>query len=92
MKIEEYRKAIDDIDDQLLQLLNKRAKLALNIGMEKFEKRISVLAAKREKEIFERLNRLNQGPLQEQHIHEIFTAIFAASKNLQHLYQSFEDV
>ena len=92
MRIEEYRKAIDDIDDQLLQLLSKRARLALQIGMEKFERRISVLASKREKEIFERLYRLNQGPLQEQHIREIFTAIIDTSKNLQHLYQSFEDV
>ncbi|MBN1481653.1 hypothetical protein EH223_04755 [candidate division KSB1 bacterium] len=92
MNLSEYRQKIDAIDDQLLELLNKRAMIALKIAREKFDNRIRVLASTREQEIFNRLNKINRGPLREQHIHEIYSAIISASKNLQHLYQSFEDV
>ena len=92
MKISEYRQQIDAIDKELLQLLNKRASLALKIGDEKFKNRISVQSQEREKLIFEKLYSENPGPLQKQHIHDIFLAIITACRNLQHLYQSFEDV
>ena len=92
MSLSTYRNAIDDIDNQLVELLNKRADLVLKIAREKFDNRIAVLAANREEEIFARLNKGNKGPLLEQHIRDIFSTIISASKNLQHLYQSFEDV
>lgn len=92
MNLSTYRQEIDRIDDQLLELLNKRAEIALKIAREKFDQRIRVFASKREQEIFDRLNRMNKGPLQEQHIREIYAAIISSFKNLQHLYQSFEDV
>jgi chorismate mutase len=92
MEISAYREAIDAIDEQLLKLLNERASMALKIGESKFKNRIMVINSDREKAIFEKLNAQNSGPLQEQHIYEIFSAIIAASKNLQHLYQSYEDV
>jgi chorismate mutase len=92
MSLQHYRKDIDDLDDQLLTLLNKRAEIALKIAKEKFDHRIGVLAANREEEIYKRLNEVNQGPLKEQHIREIFAAIISSSKKLQHLYQSFEDI
>jgi len=92
MSLKKYRKEIDDIDDKLLELLNRRAKVALKIAQEKFDNRINVLATNREEEIYQRLNEVNKGPLQEQHIREIYAAIISASKKLQHLYQSFQDV
>jgi len=92
MKLSKYRQAIDDIDDQLLTLLNQRARLVLKIAQEKFDKRIAVLASTREQEIYERLSKRNQGPLEEKHVREIFAIIISTSKNLQHLYQSYQDV
>ena len=92
MEISEYRNTIDAIDDKLLALLNERAEIALKIGESKFKNRILVLSNEREKEILNRLVEQNKGPFQRQHIVEIFSAIMTTSRNLQHLYQSFEDV
>ncbi len=92
MSLEEYRQEIDDLDVKLLTLLNKRADIALKIAREKFDNRIGVLAKNREQQIYRRLCSINQGPLRDQHIREIYSAIISTSKNLQHLYQSFEDV
>jgi chorismate mutase len=92
MSLSAYRQEIDDIDEQLLKLLNKRANVALKIAREKFDNRIGVVASGREQQIYDKLNSLNQGPLRKQHIQEIFSAIIATSKNLQHLYQSYEDI
>lgn len=92
MSLKKYRQQIDALDNQLLHLLNKRAEIALKIAQEKFDNRINVVATNREEEIFKRLNDVNTGPLQEQHIREIYTAIISSSKKLQHLYQSFEDI
>ncbi|MBN1466091.1 chorismate mutase [candidate division KSB1 bacterium] len=92
MNLSDCRQAIDDIDDQLLEILNQRARLAIKIAQEKFDHRIAVAASSREEEIYKRLCGRNKGPLQEQHVREIFAAIFSTSKKLQHLYQSFQDV
>ena len=92
MSLKEYRQAIDEIDDQILSLLNSRARFSLKIAQEKFENRIAVVAANREEEIYKRLKESNGGPLQDQHLREIFSAIISTSKKLQHLYQSFEDI
>ncbi len=92
MSISQYRQEIDAIDRQLLQLLNKRAALAVKIGDEKFKNRISVHSQEREKKVYDKIVSENKGPLQEQHIRDIFQSIITACKNLQHLYQSFEDV
>ena len=92
MELSAYREAIDSIDDQLLKLLNERARLALKIGEAKFKNRMMVTNSDREKAIFEKLSSRNPGPLQEHHVHEIFSAIISTSRNLQHLYQSYEDV
>ncbi len=92
MEISAYREAIDAIDDKLLALLNERALLALKIGESKFRNRILVQSSDREQAILNRLIEKNTGPLQKQHIIEIFSTIIATSRNLQHLYQSYEDV
>ena len=91
MDISAYREAIDAIDEKLLALLNERASLALKIGESKFRNRIMVVNNEREHAIYERVNALNKGPLQKQHLNEIFSAIITTCKNLQHLDQSYED-
>ncbi len=92
MEITAYRKEIDAIDEKLLELLNERASLALKIGETKFKNRMLVENSDREQAIYDRMVALNKGPLQKQHVIEIFSVIMQTSKNLQHLYQSFEDV
>ena len=92
MNLSKYRQEIDEIDEQLLELLNKRACVSLKIAREKFDNRIRVDVSSREQEIFANLGQKNQGPLREHHVREIFTAIISTSKSLQRLYQSFDDI
>ncbi|MFX1378946.1 MAG: chorismate mutase [Promethearchaeota archaeon] len=54
-KIEKLRKNIDEIDDRLVDLLDKRAKVVLEIGILKKKLNIDVSQPQREKEILERM-------------------------------------
>ncbi|NPB07703.1 MAG: prephenate dehydratase [Aquificae bacterium] len=59
-ELEELRREIDHIDEEILRLLNERAKLAKKIGEIKKEKGLPVHVPERERAIFEKLLKLNQ--------------------------------
>jgi len=80
------RRQIDRIDDQLLRLLNRRARLALEIARQKARTNSGVYAPGREKGVLARLARVNPGPLPERLVRAIFREIISASRSLeQHL-------
>lgn len=56
-KIENLREDIDKIDDKIVDLLNMRAKLVVEIGNLKKKIRIKILQPQREKEILERVKK-----------------------------------
>ncbi|WP_373499681.1 prephenate dehydratase [Desulfococcus sp.] len=82
-RILEKRKAIDAIDDQLLTLINERLMLVMDVGKIKARRGRQVLDSARESEIFGRLFKQNQGPLDEKVLTHLFTQIMAASRQLQ---------
>ena len=57
------RRRIDRIDDQLLRLLNRRARLVLAVGEHKQRERAEVYVPDREHAVLSRLARGNGGPL-----------------------------
>jgi chorismate mutase len=63
MKIKNWRKKIDAIDSAMLQLLNLRTELALEVGRLKDERGLSLRVPAREHEIISRMKKLNPGPL-----------------------------
>ena len=77
------RRAIDDIDTQLLELLNRRLTLALRIGALKRESGGPVRDGAREQEILQRLALQNKGPLKTEYLERIFNDIFLNSRELQ---------
>ncbi len=77
------RKQIDRIDDQLLRLLNRRARLALAVAEQKARTNSSVYAPEREKGVLARLVGANRGPLNERLVRAIFREIISASRNLE---------
>jgi chorismate mutase-like protein len=83
MGLEAYRKQIDAIDNQLLQLFNERAQLALRIGEEKQRQGLPVYVPEREKQIIERVQQLNRGPLTSLAVRELFTSIIQTCRNLE---------
>ena len=82
LKLDQLRKSIDDIDDQILQLLNQRMTFVKNIGDLKRVKKEIIYRPEREKAILERLFQ-EEGLLTRQAIEAIYLEIFAVSRNLE---------
>ncbi len=82
-QLEKLRGEIDTIDREILKLLNKRQNLVSQIGKIKQKKGINLLDPIRELEIYERLFRLNKGPLTHAALKNIFREIISAARELQ---------
>jgi chorismate mutase/prephenate dehydratase len=63
MSLEELRNKIDEIDHQLVRLLNERARVVVEIGKLKTKTDKPVYAPEREKEVFAKITKANEGPL-----------------------------
>ena len=83
MKIKNWRKKIDAIDTAMLQLLNLRTELALEVGRLKGEQGLSLRVPAREHEILSRMKRLNTGPLAEDSVGKIYQLILDESIRTQ---------
>ncbi len=81
--IEELRARIDAIDRRLLELLNQRARLAIEIGQHKRKQNTALYAPAREKEILRKLLKANRGPLNAERLRPIFREIIGACLSLE---------
>src|SRR5688572_8053642 len=61
--LDPLRAQIDKIDEQLIALLNERAKVVVEIGKVKQQSKAPIYAPDREKAVLEKVRRLNKGPL-----------------------------
>lgn len=83
MNIGKLRKEIDALDDQLLELLNKRMTVVKSIGDLKRVSNAVIYRPEREKAILDRLIEKNHGLLNKSAIEAIFLEIFAVSRNIE---------
>lgn len=83
MNLDQWRKRIDQIDQGILRLLNRRAAAALQIGRLKKSRRLPVFDGQREGKVLQRLARANHGPLPASSIRQIFRRILGESRRLQ---------
>jgi chorismate mutase len=81
-KIDELRAGIDELDCRIVDLLNERAKIALEIRALKPAASLGLYDPKREEEIFARLAACNPGPLYADNVREIYEAILHVMKEL----------
>lgn len=82
--LEELRLQIDSLDNELLQILQKRLGIVLEIGKLKEKSSTPIYHPEREKAIIERLGKLAEGGLlKKSAIEAIFLEIFAVSRNLE---------
>lgn len=79
-EIQKHREQIDLIDRELVALLNKRAGHSLVIRGLKPGAHMGLYDAKREEEIFAKLDSLNAGPLYNEHLREIYATILKVMK------------
>lgn len=83
MSVEEIRKRMDEIDNQIIRLLNERANAALEIGKIKEKENARVYAPGREKEIYQKICNENPGPLTNDSIKAIYKEIISACRSLE---------
>lgn len=82
-RIEELRREIDRIDDSILDLLNRRAALVIEIGKLKAEEKKEFYSPERERAIYERLLDKNKGPFPNRALKNVFREIISASLSLE---------
>ncbi len=82
-EIKKLREEINNIDAHILDLLNKRTEIALEIGTTKKDKQITPHSPDREMEILKRLEQLNPGPFPNSVLKAIYREIFSVSISLR---------
>jgi len=84
--LDDCRVAIDALDNEVLELLNKRMKVVERVGEIKKDTNGAIYRPEREKAIIERLVKINQeqnGLLNKSAIEAIYLEIFAVARNLE---------
>ena len=84
--LDDCRNAIDSIDNEILELLNKRMHVVERVGEIKHDTGTAVYRPEREKDIIDRLTKLSlesDGILNKGAIEAIFLEVFAVSRNLE---------
>jgi len=84
--LDDCRVAIDAIDDEMLEILNKRMKVVQRVGEIKSDTGGAIYRPEREQAIIERLcakNKRDDGVLNDDAIEALFLELFAVSRNLE---------
>ena len=83
MEIADWRKKIDELDEQITALLNQRAAAAVEIGKIKRENTAPIYEPKREQQVYEHVRAVNAGPLTSAEVQDIFERIMDVMRNKQ---------
>jgi len=83
MTLDELRVQIDSIDDQLLELYNKRMEYVHQVGELKNTTGAPIYRPEREQSILNRLKAQNKGKLTDNAIDALFLEMFAVARNLE---------
>lgn len=83
MDIADWRKKIDELDRQLVRLVNERANCAMEIGRLKQGLAMPVYEPDREKIIFENIAQMNQGPLSQIQLRQVYERLIDVMRQLQ---------
>ncbi len=77
------RHQIDRIDRELVQLLNQRAQVSLEIALHKAKSGTAVFVPEREQQVLENVLAAGGGPLKPEHLRSIYREILSSSRGLQ---------
>jgi chorismate mutase/prephenate dehydratase len=82
--IQKLRQAIDNLDQKLIGLLNKRTKYAISIGKLKKKLNKPVFRPAREQAVYDNVKKFNKGPLSAKMLMAIYREIMSSTIMLQH--------
>ncbi len=83
MNIEYWRNEIDDVDRELLQLLNRRARLAMKVGSLKRAAGLPLSDPEREQVVLQNLQQANTGPLDRRAVTKLFRRIIRETRRVE---------
>jgi chorismate mutase-like protein len=83
MDIADWRRKIDEIDQQLVEILNRRAEAAQEIGRLKRKSSMPIYEPDRERIVLEQVQQGNHGPLEHRHLIQIYERIMDVMRNIQ---------
>ncbi len=83
MDIPDWRKKIDELDRQLVQLLSQRAQAAHEIGKLKQNSGMPIYEPEREQAVFDNVRRANPGPLSDHDVLNIYERIMDIMRQIQ---------
>src|SRR5262245_33530443 len=84
MDLDDWRSRINNLDAEILQLLNQRGQVALQIGELKRQQDLPYFVPEREAAILDRVVALNTGPLSADAGRAIWREILSATLALEH--------
>lgn len=81
--LRDMRQRIDALDKMIVELLNQRADVALEVGRYKAERDEPIYMPFREREVLNKIADRNPGPLPEKHLRAVYKEIMSSSRRLQ---------
>src|SRR4051794_20919359 len=79
----ELRARIDQLDHQIVELLNVRAQVVVEVGKVKQKSGEPIYAPDREKLVLERIRRINAGPLPDRCLEAVYRELMSGSFALE---------
>lgn len=83
MSVSDLRKEIDRIDERIVELLNRRAELALEIGTHKAHTKSPYFTPERERAVVKRLVAASKGPLPADALRAVYREVISACRALE---------
>ena len=83
MEISDWRRKIDELDEQIVKLISQRAEAAQAIGELKRHSELPVYEPKREQIVFDHVLKVNPGPLGDAEILHVYERIVDVMRSLQ---------
>jgi chorismate mutase/prephenate dehydratase len=83
MSLSEHRQAIDKLDAQIVRLLNERTQHVLAIGDIKLKAGEEIYAPHRERAVFDRVCKRNDGPITDDQLRAIYREIMSSALALE---------
>lgn len=82
-ELDELRRAIDSVDARLLELIQERIRLVLEVGAYKKRRGLAVYDPERERRLLDRLTSLAAPPLEPDTVRRIFERLIDESRRLE---------
>lgn len=83
MEIADWRKRIDELDEQIVKLLSERAAAAVAIGEIKRKSDSPIYEPRREQQVYDHVRGVNPGPLAGAQIQDIYERVMDVMRSLQ---------